>query len=78
MQRDPERFEGHKPPAPMEVCNVLIRYLANAMESEEPRGISKNNKRFILALGDACDELLQYLGYHSNVILDLSLTLRSH
>lgn len=63
MGEDPVRFEGHAPPPPVQVLMNLRIYLANAMKDPDGRRILGNNKKWMLCLGDACADLLEYLGF---------------
>lgn len=63
MAEDPVRFEGHALPPPVQVLMNLRIYLANAMKDPEGRRILGNNKKWMLCLGDACADLLEYLGF---------------
>ena len=67
MSDEPERFEGHAVPSPIEVMSNLRSYIHNAMASTEPRRIIANNKKWLLCLGDKCGGLLQYLGFTRTV-----------
>lgn len=63
MAEDPVRFEGHAPPSPVQVLINLRLYIANAMKDPDGRRILGNNKKWMLCLGDACTDLLVYLGF---------------
>ncbi len=61
---DPNRFVGSSPAEPCEVLHVLRTYLHNALHQTHSRKIAARNKRFRLAFGDDCDELLEYIGFN--------------
>lgn len=61
-----ERFEGHAIPQPTEVLLNLRKYICNGMLGER-RKIPGNNKKWLLCLGEPCSDLLQYLGFESDV-----------
>ncbi|KAI4274420.1 MAG: hypothetical protein LQ337_003955 [Flavoplaca oasis] len=63
MSEDPARFEGHAVPLPSEVLSNLRTYILNALREVDRRTISAHNKRWLLCLGDACAELLRYIGF---------------
>jgi ubiquitin carboxyl-terminal hydrolase 25/28 len=67
MAAEPGRFEGHAVPSPSEVLTNLRSYISNAMTSPEPRRILRNNKKWLLCLGDSCAELLHYMGFRRTV-----------
>jgi len=62
----PERFEGMKPQAPIDVLSNLRTYIVNAIEGVDSRSIVLHNKRFTLGFGingQPCEELLEALGF---------------
>ncbi|KAL8900847.1 MAG: hypothetical protein Q9192_000852 [Flavoplaca navasiana] len=63
MSEDPARFEGHAVPLPSEVLSNLRTYILNALREDNRRTIPAHNKRWLLCLGDACAELLGYIGF---------------
>lgn len=66
ITEEQERFEGHAVPHPTEVLYTLRQYIMNAMKGEA-RKIPGNNKKWLLCLGEPCFDLLQYLGFESDV-----------
>lgn len=74
ITEDQERFEGHAIPQPTEVLSNLRQYIYNAMRSET-RKIPWNNKKWLLCLGEPCFDLLQYLGFESDVSTQLAESL---
>ena len=71
MAEDPERFEGHAVPLPVNVLHHLRLYIWNAVQNpERSRKIPGNNKQFLLSLGDSCADLLEYVGFTREVILE--------
>ena len=70
MADSPERFEGHAVPFPIDVLSYLTTYISNALREEERRSIPAHNKKFLLSLGDACSDLLQFLGFVREVGTD--------
>lgn len=60
---DSERFKDTSPSEPCEAINILRMYLTNALDEKEHRKIAARNKRFLLAFGDDCKELLEYIGF---------------
>ena len=72
MKDDPERFEGHPIPKPVDVLVTLRQYLVNAMSKERRRIITGNNKKWLLCLGEPCVDLLLYLGFIRQVELQFS------
>lgn len=74
MTAEQERFEGHAVPQPTEVLYTLGQYINNAMKGEA-RKIQGNNKKWLLCLGEPCSDLLQYLGFESDVSIQLAQTI---
>lgn len=71
MAEDPKRFEGHAVPLPIHVVNNLRIYISNAVQiPEKSRKIPGHNKKFLLSLGDSCVDLLEYVGFIREVIVD--------
>ena len=71
MAEDPKRFEGHAVPLPIVVLNNLRTYIWNAVQTpEKSRKIPGHNKQFSLSLGESCTDLLEYVGFTREVILD--------
>lgn len=64
---DPERFEGHAVPLPSEVLSNLSIYIVNALKNSSRRTFPANNKKWLLCLGDACSELVEYIGFKRQV-----------
>lgn len=62
---DPERLGNHRPSLPCEVLSVLRTYLIHALDNagKSTKRIAALNKRFLLAFGDDCRELLEYIGF---------------
>lgn len=67
MAEEPERFEGHSNPQPLEVLSNLRQYISHALTKEAGRTILGNNKKWLLCLGESCSELLQYLCFTREV-----------
>ena len=67
IQSDPERYEGHAPPSPVDVLTNLRTYIYNGMQSNEQRRIIGANKKWRLCFGDSCADLLRYLGFQRDV-----------
>lgn len=57
------RFKDAKPSEPCEAINILRTYLTNALDENKHRRIMSRNIRFLLAFGDDCRELLEYIGF---------------
>lgn len=74
MTADQELFEGHAAPQPMDVLYVLCQYINNALKGEG-RKITASNKKWRLCLGEPCSDLLQYLGFESDVSIQLAQTI---
>lgn len=71
MAEDPKRFEGHAVPLPVLVLWNLRLYICNAVQNpEKSRKIPGHNKQFLLSLGESCADLLEYVGFTREVILD--------
>ena len=71
MVEEPERFEGHAIPLPINVLGNLRIYIWNAVQTPgKVRKIPGHNKQFLLSLGDSCVELLEYVGFTREVILN--------
>ena len=71
MAEDPKRFEGHAVPLPVLVLWNLRLYIWNAVQvPEKSRKIPGHNKQFLLSLGESCADLLEYVGFRREVILD--------
>ena len=66
---DPERFEGHGVPLPIQVLQSTNSYVFNAINDEGiKKRIQGKNKRFMLNLGEPCADLLEYIGFSREVI----------
>ena len=63
IEQNPERFEGHAAPTPLEVLQYLKAYLNNAMTQPEARRIVGNNKKWLLSFGEPCAELVEFIGF---------------
>ncbi|KAH0542358.1 hypothetical protein FGG08_003203 [Glutinoglossum americanum] len=48
---------------PFEVLTRLRKYVSDAMRSLQKKKISARNKKFVTALGEECQELLEFLGF---------------
>ena len=71
MATEPKRFEGHAVPLPVNVLYNLRVYISNAVETPgKSRKIPGHNKQFLLSLGESCFDLLEYVGFTREVILD--------
>ena len=71
MAEEPERFEGHAVPLPVNVLYHLRVYILNAVHvPEKSRKIPGHNKQFLLSLGESCADLLEYVGFTREVISD--------
>jgi ubiquitin carboxyl-terminal hydrolase 25/28 len=64
---DLARFEGHSVPRPMEVLINTETYINNAMYMERRRQIRRENKKWMLNLGDSCASMLEYMGFTNDV-----------
>lgn len=65
---DPERFEGHGVPMPIQVLKSTNAYIFNAMNDQGiKKRIQGKNKRFMLNLGEPCADLLEYIGFSREV-----------
>ena len=67
---DPEKFQGHAPPTPGNVLEKLCTLINKALEQADTRPISQDSKGILLNLGEACSEILQYLGFHLKVNIE--------
>lgn len=64
MAADPVRFEGIALPSPSNVLEYLLSYLKDALFAPElDKKIKMVNKKFATSFGDACSDLLRYLGF---------------
>ena len=71
MAEDPKRFEGHAIPPPIVVLNNLRTYISNAVQTPgKSRKILGHNKQFLLSLGESCTDLLEYVGFTREVMLN--------
>jgi ubiquitin carboxyl-terminal hydrolase 25 len=66
MASDIERFQGHAVPPPLNVIGNLRAYIGNALKGEDRR-ILKNNKKWMLSLGESCTDMLLYLNFSNEV-----------
>ena len=70
MASDGARFEGHSVPRPMEVLLNTRAYIYNAMYVHQiGKKIKRENKKWMLNLGDSCREMLEYIGFTDEVRL---------
>ena len=64
MKKDPKRFEGIAVPSSVNVLEYLLQYIKHAQLEPDPnRKIRSDNKKFATSFGDACSELLEYMGF---------------
>ncbi|KFX96565.1 hypothetical protein O988_05251 [Pseudogymnoascus sp. VKM F-3808] len=65
IEEDPDRYGESRPSLPCEVLAVIRTYLTHALTNGpgESKRIAARNKRFLLAFGYECKELLEYLGF---------------
>ncbi|KFY26487.1 hypothetical protein V493_04054 [Pseudogymnoascus sp. VKM F-4281 (FW-2241)] len=65
IEEDPDRYGESRPSLPCEVLAVIRTYLTHALTNApgESKRIAARNKRFLLAFGYECKELLEYLGF---------------
>lgn len=71
MAEDSKRFEGHAVPLPITVLHNLWIYISNAVQNpEKSRKIPRHNKQFLLSLGESCGDMLEYVGFTREVMLD--------
>lgn len=81
IEEDPERHGDSRPSLPCEVLAITRTYLIHALTAEpgKSKRIAARNKRFILAFGDECHELLQYIGftYQQELVMNGDVSLRS-
>ena len=65
---DPEKFEGHAAPMPGTVLENLAKLLRNAAHYEVgKRPYPRNGRNWLLNFGEPCVELMEYLGFKSDV-----------
>jgi ubiquitin carboxyl-terminal hydrolase 25/28 len=66
---NPERYAGLAPVRPLQALGYLRTYIKDAKHASEmvlpPRNIARRNKKYMLAFGEDCEELFQYLGFTS-------------
>lgn len=66
---DPERFEGHSVPLPIQVLEMTQKYITNAFNDHSvKKHIQAQNKRWMLNLGDPCADMLEYIGFSREVL----------
>ena len=66
---DPERFEGHSVPLPIQVLEMTQKYIINAFnDNGVKKHIQAQNKRWMLNLGDPCADMLEYIGFSREVL----------
>ena len=66
---DPERFEGHSIPLPIQVLEMTQKYITNALNDDGvKKHIQAQNKRWMLNLGDPCADMLEYIGFSREVL----------
>ncbi|KAI9791044.1 MAG: ubiquitin-specific protease ubp2 [Candelina submexicana] len=58
----PDRFREDGVSSPMRVLHILRTYIKDAIHTEGKR-FGSMNKNFMLCFGEACNELLEYLGF---------------
>ncbi|KFY81977.1 hypothetical protein V498_08669 [Pseudogymnoascus sp. VKM F-4517 (FW-2822)] len=65
IEDDPDRYGESRPSLPCEVLAVIRTYLTHALTNApgESKRIAARNKRFLLAFGYECKDLLEYLGF---------------
>ena len=65
---EPEKFEGHAAPTPGTVLENLAKLLRTAMHFEEgKRPYPKTGRNYLLNFGEPCADLMEYIGFTSNV-----------
>lgn len=67
IAKDPERFQGHAPPTPGIVLETLSFLVKKALNESDLQPFPKTGKHFLLNFGEPCTELLEALGFTSNV-----------
>ncbi len=68
----PDRFREEGVSSPIRVLHILRTYIKDAMNTEGKR-FGALNKNFMLCFGEACNELLEYLGFSYSVRVELSV-----
>lgn len=64
IAKDPQRYEGIAAPTSVNVLEYLLQYTKNALFDPDPnRKIKSDNRKFATCFGDACSELLFYIGF---------------
>lgn len=65
IDENPDRYGDSRPSLPCEVLAVIRTYLTHALTNGpgESKRIAARNKRFLLAFGYECHDLLEYLGF---------------
>jgi ubiquitin carboxyl-terminal hydrolase 25 len=65
MKKQPERYQNGRSLTPVEVLAVLRTYLSDALGKipAEKKRIAVQNKRFLLAFSDDCDDIFKYLEF---------------
>jgi len=68
IQLEPERYENLQPLVPLQVLSYLRQYINDAQGSRglnEGKRIAKRNKKYMLAFGEECEPLFEYLDFTS-------------
>lgn len=64
IEADPVRYEGNKPLVPFQALGYLRQYISDARNGTAKR-IAKRNKKYMLAFGEECEPLFEYLDFES-------------
>lgn len=68
IQLEPERYENLQPLVPLQVLGYLRQYITDAQGARgmtEGKRIAKRNKKYMLAFGEECEPLFEYLDFTS-------------
>jgi ubiquitin carboxyl-terminal hydrolase 25 len=70
IEDKPERYAGLSPVRPLQALGYLRTYIKDAKATSETspenlRQIARRNKKYMLAFGDECDALFEYLDFTS-------------
>ncbi len=68
MAKEPAKYEGIAVPGAVVVLEHLKAYIKGAQNStSSDKRIRGNNKKWSLSLGESCGDLLNYLGFKTDV-----------
>jgi len=64
IEAEPDRYPGLKPLVPLQVLGYLRQYIVD-VQNDRGKRIARRNKKYVLAFGQECEPLFEYLDFVS-------------